>query len=395
MFFLDIDEMSINLRLAENSIKLEDLEKVEQYIVNSLIDRLQLRNIGSIDKRLNGSNGYTDVYAVDNLVWLSYSTNRADMGIYLWFSASALKEIKAKNKMDVINICQIINAFCNDYEYLNGWHITRIDTAIDFIDMGVGVSDIYKKVADKTDIPYFTSYDRDGNLKKRALSSNINAVINNGEINTIYFGSRGAKTNLVTRIYNKKQEVLDKANSYYFEKAMACNDWVRIEYSLRNKYAKQITNYLDFEIINYDELCRWLLNECLCRMSLGEKISVEGKVSYADNDIYTMLRDFIGDVAPVMHLNPNKVSSLTEKYIWHMSGQSGLLNYIYAIKKIYGNYAPIDFITSLSDYVDSKGYEPNDDVVKYLNTYGDDDKKAGAPWFNKNLAEIITMGVAV
>lgn len=179
-----------------------------------------------------GKNGYTNSInygaSEQGLVTVMFNPKRLDMGLLIDLTASgkAMFESLAQLqdiKVDWKRIVEVI------YQKFQG-HVSRIDVAIDLIDYGYSVDEIYNKL--KNEEYLFL------NARKQIIPvKRIRYIGANNQVLTIYVGSRNSDAFL--RLYDKRQEQLDNKGLY---RSLANNyqDWIRVKGDFKHREAHAI-----------------------------------------------------------------------------------------------------------------------------------------------------------
>lgn len=377
MLFCNVDEFSIVIKL-----KYEDCEDVNkenfEMLFNAIVKAFAFEEIfGKPDKK-SGSVGYTDVYGFGNKIRLSYNPKRADMGLYMWVSATGLLDLTISKQLDFWAVYERLSDLCNMLDYIVGdWHYSRLDFTADFIDENQSVNDLYKSIKNG-DTNFYTRYlAKNGEIKLRDTKSRVTAYENDGIANTIYIGSRKANSNFLLRIYNKKQEQLDSDAPYHIDQAKNCNDWVRYEYSFRKDYAKAIKSMFD-GLNNAEFALKELARKALDRVTFYEldrktidEIITQGKdfvltdyidITYACN----MIDDYSHTNDELFKLPAKQTNELYDTYKWHITNDSGLISFMYKIDKIYGYQGIKDFFKRLEMVYLDEEVKPSEDAIRYV-----------------------------
>ncbi|WP_279096418.1 replication initiation factor domain-containing protein [Lactobacillus taiwanensis] len=184
-------------------------------------------------RKLTGKNGYTNSILwgageQGGIIAVMYNPNRVDMGVLIDFTSTGkiLYESLCKvNNLDA-NWRKIITAIYQRF----GGHTTRIDIAIDLINKGYSVNDIYKHLKSGNYV-FINPVNQRINFKR------IQHIGRSNEVNTIYVGSRYSDSYL--RIYDKKLEQMSKKGIFH-SLANRCNDWVRVEGEFKNRECHNI-----------------------------------------------------------------------------------------------------------------------------------------------------------
>ena len=377
MLFCNVDEFSLVIKL-----KTEDSEEVNKenfkMLFNAIVKAFAFEDIFGKSEKKSGSVGYTDVYGFANKVRMSYNPKRADMGLYMWVSATGLLDLTISKQLDFWAFYERLSDLCMALDYLVGdWHYSRLDFTADFIDENQSVNDLYKSI--KTgDTNFYTRYlSKNGEIKLRDTKSRVTAYENDGVANTIYIGSRKANSNFLLRIYNKKQEQLDSDTPYHIDQAKNCNDWVRYEYSFRKDYAKAIKSMFD-GLNNAEFALKELARKALDRVTFYEldrktidELIMQGKdFVLADYMDITYACSIIDDYAKsndeLFKLPSKQVNELYDTYQWHINNDSGLISFLYKVHEIYGYQAIIDFFKQAEITYLKEESKPSDEAIRYV-----------------------------
>lgn len=190
-----------------------------------LIQTRLLDCLGDFDD-YKAHNGYTKAVAWnDGKVQVSFSPERPDNRIFLYFSATGLR--------------YFLGNFDNDYDAIDfitdaynlGGKLTRIDIAVDGWNIGSSVDELAHHMENgKVTIL---------NLKKQKPF--FKSIRNNWTTNSLYFGSE--KSDKILRIYNKKVEQ-ERNDSPFMIVALSSSDWSRLEGEFKKATADSIGNLL-------------------------------------------------------------------------------------------------------------------------------------------------------
>lgn len=368
MFFVDIDEMSFVIRYEQDT-SITTVDEIKQELLFKRLEKA-LRVVDIIGEReeKSGAVGYDTVYAYDDMVRISYSKKRLDMGMYIWLSASAVKDyiIKGFDQLDLINI--IDDFVMSQNPDLTGWHLSRLDLACDFVDMGLSVNELGVAL-NAGRISLITTYEdkKTFETKERPSRSKVSTVVNDGVINTIYVGSRKSKSNFLLRIYNKKLEQQENRNKRYTEIMNSCNDWVRLEFSFRKDYAKAITSYLydNLTNLNMSDFCKWLMGRAVERIAIYEiKEDKDGKFKVELHETTEVISKASDGSDDLLSLPPEPVNNLYDYYLWQTNNDSGLIGWLWRVNEVYGRQAIDDFYARLDEQL--YNYNPSDNDQRYV-----------------------------
>ena len=117
---------------------------------------------------------------------------------------------------------------------------SRIDLTADFIDEDLDVDDMARKLESDDILVMRQQVDkRTGTISSRRAAYRVETIAKDGAVQTMYLGSRKANGNALLRIYDKRAEQIETAGPG-MARAKGCADWVRMEASLRHRYAAQL-----------------------------------------------------------------------------------------------------------------------------------------------------------
>lgn len=134
---------------------------------------------------------------------------REEMGTHIVYSAKALRYLRDMGLSDAD-----ILRFHAEREH----KITRIDIAVDVTDSGMDIAKLFREY-------------EENKVKTRVRSKATGIIKTNGEMETMYVGSKKKRTKLI-RIYNKAiEQGID-------------GDWIRIEYETRAQNATRAVMYI-------------------------------------------------------------------------------------------------------------------------------------------------------
>jgi hypothetical protein len=369
MFFVDVDEMSFVIKYEQDESITNVDEQTQELLFNRLEKALRLVDIFGEREEKSGAVGYDTVYAYGDMVRISYSQKRLDMGMYVWFSASAVKDYLIIKGIDQIELINIIDDFVmSQNPELTDWHLSRIDLACDFVDMAISVNDL-GVAYNAGRINLITTYEdkKTFEIKMRPSRSTVSTVVNDGVINTIYIGSRKSKSNFLLRIYNKKLEQQENRNKRYMQIMNSCNDWVRLEFSFRKDYAKAITSYLydNLTELNMSDFCKWLMARAVERLAIYEiKKDKDGQLKLELHETTEVISKASDGSDDLLSLPPEPINNLYDYYLWQTNNDSGLIGWLWRVNEVYGRQAIDDFYARLDEQL--YNYVPSDNDQRYV-----------------------------
>lgn len=251
------------------------------------------------------------------------------MGILIRFSAQAWAAYQKAyyshfgQKMNIAVFFKMIKS--EIYQF----RLSRIDLTADFKNYGnLSPHYIYNKLLDES----YCIEDCKGRNAKRKIS----AVQNDKETETFYIGSRKENSQLLLRVYNKKQEQI-QTNGFRLEEALNCDSWTRFEASFRGDYAHQITEQLG-NVNNEIELSQFIASKICDKYRFTDVSAGE----YADftNDLLSIVGN--SNYSALRSESP-KNNSLS-KSISHIIKGSGLYPLLFKIGQVWNEKAETEFL---------------------------------------------------
>ncbi|MDG4516339.1 replication initiation factor domain-containing protein [Streptococcus suis] len=298
--------------------------------------------------------GYTNGFTFHHSPYyfaIAWHQTNFTMGIILKFSASALSHYKAtyqeyySEAIDVNQMAQFLN---EDYWELR---LSRIDIAVDYFNYPMSVNDLYQGLKGKQ---YIIT-----NHKGRKNISTISAQEVNGQVQTMYIGSKKKNVNALLRIYNKHQEQLDNQGRY-MHLTKYCNSWIRMEASYKGTYSNQILALL-LDIDSPQDLSKLIVNKMIDKYCFHDTKTGQSLAFTSD-----LLQGF-GNFPELESLN-SRNNDLLSTISYLMKG-SGFFPLLKKVEEIWGTQARNHFIIRLIQEYDTN-YTPNSDVGIWLNKFG-------------------------
>ena len=367
MIQVDIDEISF-VCLTSFSGQWNEYETHAIEVCDKIDELLGLEKFTISYKQTDQSfAGYNRCVDFDSFnILLCYHSDLPNMGIYLKFSGQGLKEyMKMRDERgDPISYIELVQQFMKIKDYFGGEaRVSKIDFAIDFIDEGLIVDDIYKELQHSS-IQSVALDKKSGKLKLRKNNSKLSVHAVNNEVQTIYAGSRKNKGNsLLLRIYDKKIEQLSKRGIYYLQ-AKKSSDWVRFEASFRQKYANQIGEDI-LQCTNNQELAGLIFR----RMTDKYQFYHETGEPW---DITKVMLVYANDNFDLLQTNPTRKNDLVTTY-YYLLKNSGLESFMFKIQNIYDSYDTSaddsvinEFFEAIKQHFKNE-YKPSKDTISFLN----------------------------
>lgn len=363
MIELGIDELTLvfipcKSFLNSRPFNTWDWSQQANYLIHSIAEQSDFVYIfGDRSTAVTPPQGYITAFTFgvhDFYFSMGFHPAYVEMGIVLKFSAKALEFYLSK-------------ARCTVYEYLHSiqnenylFHLSRIDFVADYINEAFTVTSIYNEWKnDKIKIVREYTKPNSNEIYFKKCNMEPRGFFTKSAVGTIYFGS--SKSKLQLRIYDKRLEQLETKGSY-LEKAKQCKSWIRFEAIFKDKYAKQITDFL-LDITNDDEYANLIAT--LIYQKFCFKYATKGVIE--DNTEFSqLLLDCISEKNYQLKSATNKNEDL-RRSIAYLADGSGLFTTFFKVKSIWGT----EGLKRLSDYFidEFNNYEPNHDTTVWLSKY--------------------------
>lgn len=365
---VDVDEFTLILMIDES--ELEDTWNDEAHRIITEFEDLSAIPLlfGECHDSYNKIAGYNTAYEYgENPFYfsISFHANHPRMGIAIKFSATSWKYYKAwyrasyEEDTDVYLFLKMVQS--NSYET----RLSRIDLTVDFINYALNTDDIYKQLASEKIIIK--------NAKDKKNSSQINAIVTNNVVSTIYIGSRGRNINSMMRIYDKRLEQLSNYG-IYLKTALDSESWVRFEMVIKGKYSHDFTKAI-LEIEDTVSFKTLILSAITDRYQFRN--SETSELTSFSNEMISVMS------AKSFEFNtPSPRNNTLLKSITHITTNSGLFPTLYKIEDIWGKDGLKDFYVFLAKSYES--YLPNDDVSIWLKKNKEDYLTQGKPFPQPN-----------
>lgn len=351
-----IDELTFVIKPTEDTIGdyPSHWYQIATELVGTVIDKLSLDSLfGEVINVSTPPAGYTNAVSFKNLPHyfsIAFHETNFVMGIVIKFSAAALAYYRDAFKeyfeesIDVHGMSKLLD---EPYWQLR---ISRIDLAIDYFNFGMSVDELYKGIKGSSVI-----------LKNHRGIKNTSKIVAtevDNVVNTIYFGSKKKNSNALLRVYNKKQEQLDK-HGRFLHLLTLCNSWVRFEASYRGNFSNQILKQL-LTVNNEDELGKLVANKMIDKYSFydvekNEPIEFTKYLEHTQS-LYTGLKS-------LSSRNNDLMSTIS-----HIMKGSGFFPLIKKVESIWGIEARNKFIIRLIQEYE-RHYNPNQDVDLWLKKF--------------------------
>lgn len=332
---LSVDEFSLVLfypidDVCENWIK-SAYVMINEFIDKSLIEILLGKVVEMNDKK---PQAYSQAFTIEDVPWyfaIAVHETFIHMGILIRFSGQALATYQNeyyKKYGESINVAKFLSMIESP---LYKFRLSRIDLTADYKNYeDLSPHSIYSKLKDER---YYIVDCKDRHSKRK-----ISAVQNDMTTETFYIGSRTENSQLLLRVYNKKEEQI-RTNGFRLQEALQCENWTRFEASFRGSYAHQITEQLKSVNANNDiELSQFIASK-ICDKYRFTDVST-GEYTDFTKDLLALVCN--SDYPALRTENPSN-NNLCHS-ISHILSGSGLLSLIYKCGVIWGNQAEIQFL---------------------------------------------------
>lgn len=242
---LGIDEFTLTMQPTKEIPTLGDWVPITDEMVRTFEQKARLEEffgklvIATRHKLL----GYDNGREVDRefclaIGWHDYQPK---MGVCVRFSAQAWKAYQKAYKAATGNDITLPDFLRMVQDNCYTFRLTRVDLTADYFDYPdmYHTGNYFKVDSLYNAVKRGRIVIKDCQNRKRLKSGSMSALDKGGAYETCYIGSRKGKTNGFLRIYNKREEQLEKYRDYYDE-AKACESWVRFEAVYRHQYAALI-----------------------------------------------------------------------------------------------------------------------------------------------------------
>lgn len=358
-----VDEVTLILQ-PTNNLELTDISQSAEfsisewhYIAERLIKEFSnksgLVNIhGPLVPLINQlPTGYTHGYSHSNLshyLTYAYHPHHPNIGVIIKFSALAFAttQILMRTNRPEYNISYLLEKAQSKYYSIR---LSRIDFAIDYFNYPeINSTSISKDILDN---------------KIKVINSNnhpykkVSGILQGNSIPTLYIGTKSKSTKSYLRLYDKKLEQESKYG-YYYNTAQQSASWIRLEVTFRSTYAHQIGKQLSHKILSDNELHHYIIARILERYRFID-CSTQQPISITK----ILLEQDVQSVNSFT-LPPSRNNDLAKKGIYYVK-QSGLSNYLYIIRYLWGDEALEQILKDFTKYL-KYTYIPNRDTRRWL-----------------------------
>lgn len=367
MLDVQVDEFTLVLQSNKKPESFELWESIALNIIDKFIELTSIELVLSKLKETSSSlpMGYTQGIVSDNPDYyfaIAYHPDYIQMGVCIKFSARSWAEYRSNYKNIFSNSIQIHEfLFNSSNNNIYSSRLSRIDIAIDFINENVNVNSIYNQLSKKNQIIKTAT--------GRSNNSSLSAITKDNITSTFYLGSKGKNIKALLRVYDKKKEQIETFG-YQYEEALNFNNWIRFEAVFKSHYAHTLSEAL-LTIQNDNDLKNLLVSALTDRYQFYYKKS---------DKLTTFSRKMIGLLSQknFNFISPSPRNNLLEQSQKHILNGSGLFPYLYKISSIWGEDGFNKSVSFLYD--EFMNYEPNNDVVLWLDKYSALYKIQGYPF---------------
>lgn len=318
-YFVTVDQVSINLPIN----KMGGMNTALQVAKDLKLSKI----FGGSDKT-KALNHYSNAIGFYNgQIKLMWSEKKKTQGLLLYFSATGFKAWQNLGKLRGYNL-----SFINLLKFMTqkNARFTRLDVAIDVIDIDLTVNALHQKLQSKQVLIL--------DSLERVLSSKHQKFFGANKVITgITCGARSSDNFL--RIYDKKIEQ-SKANAPYFDLAQQCNSWVRIEGEFKHDAAHAVLKDLSGK--GKDEISQKLIGYVVKRWLLTD-------AKYELIPLWKKLTDLANGAGTIPPLMPKLTDRLVQELKWFLVG--GAAGVFYRVAQLFGEVGKADFLLFMFEYV--------------------------------------------
>lgn len=367
MLDVQVDEFTLVLQSSKRPNCIEGWASMAVSIIEEFVRLSKLEPIlGKLeDSKQSLPQGYSNGFSCEDSTYyfaIAYHVDFIQMGICIKFSAHAWMEYRKQYESLYGQSIQIHQFFANiNDNSLYTSRLSRIDIAIDFINENVNVNTIYNQLSKKNQIVKTAA--------GRKNHSIVSAITKNNITSTFYLGSKGKNIKALLRVYDKKKEQIETMGIRYHE-AIHHDEWIRFEAVYKGAYAHDLSDQL--EHINNDTELKDLLVSALTDRYHFYYAKSERLTNYTKKMI-----DLLNQ-KNFMFTSPSPRMNLLEQSQKHILNGSGLFPYLYKVSHIWGEDGLKKCLAFL--YNEFENYEPNDDVISWLQKYSVLYSKQGCPF---------------
>lgn len=357
---LGIDEITLVLQIPPHqkaNINIFDWENIANNLIGIFEEKAEFKKIfGERNTLIRAPEGYTNAfsYGEHNFNFaVAYHPHHLRMGIIIKFSAQSLDYYCEQSGLEVYEFLQKVR---EDSIYI--LRLSRVDVVADYIDEDIDITNIYNDLNERKVGVFYERANKKTNeiiFTERPLKQS--SIAKGKNVETLYIGS--PKSNARLRIYNKKQEQIEK-NGNHFQKAIQTQNWTRMECILRNEYAHQLTDEL-LGITSNDEYAN-LIACVLLQKFRFMYINDLGKAD-CETEYTQLLIECISNKNFVLKAPCSRNYEMAKalKYIFY---GSGVMSTLFKIQDIWGDEA----ISLLLDFIKEAllEWEPNEDCRYWL-----------------------------
>lgn len=349
-FSVKIDQFTLIFKL--NLENYESLEEFSEYIKSEIGEIEKALKINIFEKMPSDKSiaGYDTIYSYGGVgIRVGYHSKLPAQGIIVYFTGAGW--LRYGNQVG-LNLGQILNE-CKELQKHQFWcesyHLSRLDFALDLYDKKAKIDTLANGLKRGT----YASYDARNVPNKRKIKS----ITENGEIKTMYVGSR--ESEFFMRCYDKKIEQLESKEPLYFDFAKSVDCWYRYEAEIKYKLARKLTKKLE----NYtteDEINNFLAQVVYSRLKF--KSVKTGKLHFV-TEVFSEIANGAEYKSVIRQVRRNQALEHSKK--WYFNENSGFLGTLYKIKEIEGDEAVDAYLQSFKKYLDEQ-YKPTQSVKKWL-----------------------------
>lgn len=307
-------------------------------------------NQGKLSRFPSGYNAGICFGEHDFYFGIAWNMEHPAMGVVVKFSAQSLAWYTHKTGREFWQLIQEVQS-----PLLYVVRPSRIDVTADFIDEGMSVDDIYRRLDSGELTVYRKQRDPEGEVQLRRSASKMRGYFSGSTVETVYLGSMKKNTRALLRIYDKKAEQIANSGTRELE-ARRCSDWVRFEASLRHHYARQFGDALEACRSNDDFAL------CICKLYNDRYLFMESGGTYAPWTVALGAYDV--DSSGLLLSSPSLRKADLAASAAYIATGSGLFPLLYKAESIWGEDAPAAILDKLAEWY--AAYTPNADAQSWL-----------------------------
>lgn len=364
MLELGVDELNFVLLPVHEDIG-DDLglftwPDIAAYLIETAADALEFGAVFGTARELSKRPaGYGEAVTYGEhgfYLGAAFNPGSPSMGVIFTFSAQALAWWRERTGREAWEMLQLVQR-----QDLYTVRVSRIDLTADFLDDGISVQAIYDGLLSGGLIGQRRQIGKGGTVQLRPWAWNPHGIVSNGEVRTMYLGSRAKNTGGFLRVYDKRSEQLETRGTH-LDKAQACADWVRFEARLSGKNAHSFGYELE-QCTSDDDMKRLLAHVFSDRYIFRDADS--GNLAPWS----AALAAAAGNPSAVLLSSPSTRNHDLAAKLDHVAESSGLVSLLHRARGVWGDGAPEAIMAYLLALADDRC--PNRETRAWVNSYAD------------------------